>query len=137
MAYSIQPVDYYFATVADEPGEAYKLLSILRELGIDLLAFTAVPVGMHHTQLALFPDDSPALVHEAKQAGLNLEGPHQAIMVQGDDELGALADIHWKLFEANVNVYASSGLADGKGTYGYIIYVRPDEFDRAVVALEL
>jgi hypothetical protein len=137
MAYTIQSIDYYFATVSDEPGEAYKLLAILRELGIDLVAFTAIPVGSSQTQLTLFPSDGPALVHEAKQAGLRLEGPHEAILVQGDNQLGALAEIHRKLFDANVNVVASSGIGDGKGGYHYLIYVRHEEFGKAVEALEL
>jgi hypothetical protein len=42
-----------------------------------------------------------------------------------------------KLYDANVNVYASSGVSDGKGNYGYIIYVRPDDFQRAVTALKV
>jgi hypothetical protein len=56
-------------------------------------------------------------------------------LVQGDDELGALAGIHEKLYEANVNVYASSGVSDGKGSYGYVIYVRPEEYERAAKTL--
>lgn len=137
MAFSIQPIDYFYATVHDQPGEAYKLLSILEERAINLLAFTAVPVGANHTQLALFPEDTHQLVHEARQAGLALEGPHQAILVQGDDELGALVDLHKQLFDAGVNIYASSGLSDGQGSYGYLIYVRAEEFEAALTALAL
>jgi hypothetical protein len=33
-----------------------------------------------------------------------LDAPHPAILVQGDDGLGALVRIHAKLYEANVNV---------------------------------
>ena len=32
--------------------------------------------------------------------------------MQGDDELGALAEIHQQLFRADVNIYASSGVTD-------------------------
>jgi hypothetical protein len=32
--------------------------------------------------------------------------------------------VHAKLYEAKVNVYVSSGVADGRGGYGYVIYVR-------------
>jgi hypothetical protein len=34
-------------------------------------------------------------------------------------------------------VYASSGVADGRGGYGYILYVRPEQYERATAALEL
>ncbi len=135
MAYRIRRVDYFSATVRDEPGEAFHLLSRLAELGINLLAFTGVPVGPMHTQLTLFPEDTPRLVNAARQAGLQLDGPHPALLVQGDDELGALAGIHEHLYEASVNVYASSGVADGSGSYGYVIYVRPEQYERAAAAL--
>jgi hypothetical protein len=49
----------------------------------------------------------------------------------GKDALGALAAIHAKLYEAKVNVYTSSGVADGLGGYGYgfVIYVRGQDYD--------
>jgi len=106
-------------------------------LGINLLAFTAVPIGPLRTQLTLFPEDAGKLAREAQRDNLVLDGPHPALLVQGDDALGALADLHMKLADARVNVYASTGLADGKGCFGYIIYVRPEEFDRAIAAVRL
>ena len=135
MACSVRRVDYFSTTVTDQPGEAYKLLKTLADLGISLLAFTAVPIGPLHTRLTLFPDDSPKLAHEAREDHLELDGPHPALLVQGDDELAALVDIHMRLSNARVNVYASTGVADGRGSFGYIIYVRPEEFSRASAAL--
>lgn len=137
MTHKIRKVDYFYATVTDEPGTSYQLLTQLADLGINQLAFTAVPVGPNHTQLAIFPEDSAKLMEEGKRANLNLDGPHPAILVQGDDEMGALKGIHNKLFLANVNVYASTGVTDGDGSFGYLIYVRPGEFERAAKALDL
>jgi prephenate dehydratase len=94
MALNIRRVDYFSLSVKDQPGEAYKLLALLAERGINLLAFTAVPTGELLTQLTIFPEDTRRLASEARQAGLELEGPHAALLVQGDDELGALADVH-------------------------------------------
>jgi len=135
MAYRIRRVEYFTTTVRDRPGEAYKLLSQLADLGLNLVAFTAVPVGPLHAQLTIFPDDPLRTADAARKAGLVLDGPHSAILVQGDDELGALARIHAKIFEANVNVYASSGVADGQGSFGYVIYVKPEDYERAAEAL--
>ena len=137
MGFKIRRVDYFYATVKDQPGEAYKLLSLLASLGINLLAFTAVPFGPMNTQLTIFPEDTGRLRSEAQKSSLKLEGPQPALLVQGDDELGALAEVHMKLYEANVNVFASSGVADGKGSYGYLIYVRPDDYERATAALKV
>lgn len=137
MAFQIRRVDYFYATVKDQPGEAYKLLSLLANLGINLLAITAVPFGPMNTQLTIFPEDTGKLLSEAQKADLKLDGPQPAFLVQGDEKLGALAEVHMKLYEANVNVYASSGVTDGKGSYGYIIYVRPDDYERAAMALRV
>ena len=137
MSFKIQKVDYFYTTVEDQPGEAYKLLSILERSGINLLAFTAVPVGPERTQLTLFPENTNKLVEESRKAKISLDGPHHALLVQGDDELGALADIHQKLFEVDVNVYASSGVTDGRGSFGYLLYIKPEAYDRAVKAINV
>src|SRR4030095_1367118 len=131
MAFKIRRVDYFYTTVRDQPGEAYKILLLLANLGINLLAITAIPFGHTNTQLTIFPEDTGKLLSEAQKADLKLDGPQPAFLVQGDDKLGALVEVHMKLYEANVNVYASSGVADGKGSYGYIVYVRPDDYHRA------
>jgi len=135
MAFNIRRVDYFYTTVKDQPGEAYRLLSQLADLGVNLHAFTAVPIGPLHTQLTIFPEDTLMMAAAAEKAGLLLDGPHPAFLVQGDDKLGTLAGIHEKLYEEDVNVYASSGVTDGRGSYGYLLYVRPDEYERAARAL--
>jgi hypothetical protein len=137
MSFSIRKANYYYATIKDQPGEAYKLLSQLMGLGVNLLAFAAVPFGPGTTQLTIFPDDDLDLTSLAGKAGLKLDGPHPAFLVQGDDELGALAEVHEKFLRTGVNVYASTGVSDGKGNYGYIIYVRPEDFERAAKTLQL
>ena len=113
------------------------MLSVLAERGINLLAFTAVPSGPSLAQFALFPEDRNRLVAEARAAQLPLDGPHHALLVQGDDELGAFASVHERLFRAGVDIYASTGVTDAKRSFGYVIYVREDQFERAVSALEL
>jgi len=135
MAYAIRRVDYFNTTARDQPGEAYKLLAQLAQLGLNLVAFTAVPVGPTHTQLTLFPEDTGRMRSAGQRAGMSLDGPYSAFLVQGDDELGALAGIHEDLYKANVNIYASSGVTDGRGTFGYVIYVRPEDYERAAAAL--
>ncbi len=135
MSYKIRRVDYFYFTVKDQPGEAYNMLNTLADLGISLLAFTAVPTGPNSTQITVFPEDSFKLTSEMKKAGLQMFGPNPAFLVQGDDELGALAGVHMKLYRASVNIYASSGVTDGKGSYGYVIYVRPEKYEQAAKTL--
>jgi len=137
MPFNVKRVEYFNLTVQDQPGEAYKMLSALSSHGVNLLAFTAVPTGPTHTQLSVFPDDAQLMAEAAQKIGLVLDGPHAALLVQGDDELGALASIHAKLSNAGVNVFASNGVADGKGSFGYVVYMRPEAIEKAVAALDL
>jgi hypothetical protein len=137
MMTKIRRIEYFHATVKDRPGEAFEVLQRLQGAGVNLLAFNAVPCGLGNTQLVLFPEDTHDLARAAADADIVLIGPHNAFLVQGDDELGALADIHRKLFEGSVNVYASSGVTDGRGGYGYIFYVRPEDFEKAAVCLNV
>lgn len=137
MALHIRKAEYFYTMVEDQPGEAYKILNLLGNIGVSLLAFTAVPVGPTRTQFSIFPDEIGKMQEAAKKSGLQIDGPHPALLVQGDDELGALTDIHKKLSLANVNVYAASGVTDGVGSFGYVIYIRREQFEKALSVLGL
>ena len=137
MAVTIDRVHYFYATVKDEPGEAYQLLSRLAAVEVNLLAFNAFPCGPQHTQLVLFPENIDDLVRAADEENISLIGPQKAFLVQGDDHLGALAGVHGKLADASINVYASNGVTDGRGGYGYIVYVKPEDYDQAANILDL
>ena len=137
MAFTIRRVEYYYANLRDELGAAYRVLAQLAELGVNLLAFTAMPSGPSLAQFALFPDDPNTLIAQARAAGLPLDGPYHAVLVQGDDELGALANVHQQLVKAGVDIFASSGVTDSRGAFGYLIYVREDQFEKAAIALAL
>lgn len=135
MSWQIRRVACFVTSVEDLPGEAYIVLLSLSGLGVNLLAFTVAPVGPGRSRLTLFPEDAERMASEARRAGVTLDGPHRALLVQGDDEPGALAEIHQRLYQAKVNVLASSGVTLGGG-FGYVIQVRPEDFDRAAEALE-
>jgi predicted amino acid-binding ACT domain protein len=135
MAFDIRRVEYFYVTVRDRPGEGYRLLSTLAELGVNLLAFSAIPVGPMHTQMAIFPDDPARMKTEASKAGIDLDGPYAALLARGDDRLGALAEVHMQLYENGINVFSSSGVSTGDGRYGCVVYVRSDEYEKALDAL--
>ncbi len=135
MVAQIRKIEYYNITIKDQPGEALKVLAYLKDLGVSMQAFAAIPMGPNAMVLTVFPDDPDKLSKEMRFAGRNLDGPHHAILVQGADEIGALTAIHQKLFDAGVNVSAANGMTDGKGGFGYVIYIRGDEFEKAVKAL--
>lgn len=135
MCAKVARVQYFHATVEDRPGEAYRLLAELAESAVSLFAFSAVPVGQSRTQLVLFPQQPDRFVRVAERAGISLTGPQHALLVRGEDRLGALADIHQRLYDANINVYASNGLTADCGRFGYILHVRDQDFERAAGVL--
>jgi len=135
MAIDVRRVQYYHVTAKDEPGAAYKILTELAGAEVNLLAFNATPTGPEHTQLTLFPANLEQFVSAADRLGLVMFGPHVAFLVRGDDRLGALAELHQKLFDASINVYASTGVSDGSGHFGYVLYVRGQDYDAAERAL--
>ncbi len=135
MAARIRIVDYLYTTVPDKPGEACKILVKLSSAAVNLLAFSMVPLGTEETQLVLFPDNLNSLVRAAEDAGILLSRPQRAVLIQGDDELGALVDIHRKLGDAGINVFSSSGVTDGRGSFGYILYVKAQDLDNAARVL--
>jgi hypothetical protein len=137
VAFSARRIEYFYVNVRDEVGAAYRVLAALSERGVELLAFTAVPTGADRAQFAIFPEDPTRLITEARLAQIDLEGPHHALLIQGDDELGGLARVHEHLLKAGVDVYASTGVSDGHGAFGYVVYVREDQLEQAAEALEI
>lgn len=135
MYYNINRVDYFYTTVKDQPGEAYKLLTALADLGVNLVAFNAVPLGSSGAQFSLFPENTELLMSVANKANINLQGPNPALLIQGEDEIGALAEIHEKLYNANINIYSGNCITSGRGTFAYLVYLRPDEYQKALEVL--
>ena len=135
MALSVRTVEYYYTRVGDEPGKAYELLTQLASEDINMLAFSAVPFGSHTVELTIFPDRPQDLAKVAEKRGWTLTGPYHACLIQGDDQLGALAEIQRRLMEAGVSIYASSGVTDGNGHFGYVIYFKEGDHLAAARAL--
>ena len=135
MALDVRTVEYFYTRLEDEPGMAYELLAQLAFEDVNLLAFSAVPFGSNRVELTMFPNRPEDLLRAAEKLGWTLVGPQHACLVQGDDHLGALAEIQRKLIAAGVEVYASSGITDGKGHFGYVIYVKEGDHQVASNAL--
>jgi hypothetical protein len=135
MAETIRVVEYYYATVGQKVGEARRLLEHLSERGVNLLAFTAFPLGADQAQLDFFPDNPDLLKQAAADAGVTLFGPKKAFMACGEDRVGALHEHHLRLANAGINIHASNGVCGGDGKYGYVMWVKPQDFQAAAKAL--
>ncbi len=135
MAETVRKVEYFYATVSDKPGEGRRLLEHLSEKGVNLVAFTAFPIGGDQAQLDFFPENPEQLQKAAADAGITLVGPKKAFLIQGEDRVGALHEHHLKLSNAGINVHAANGVCNGSGRFGYVLWVKPEDYEAAARAL--
>lgn len=131
---TVRLVDYYYVTIADKPGEGARVLSHLRDASVNLLAAHGFPSG-RRSQMDLVPADAAAFKAVAKQAKWKVTGPKKALVVEGDDRVGALVDYFSRLGAAKVNITASSAIVAGMGRFGAIIWVKGRDMKKAAKAL--
>lgn len=134
MAETIQLVDYFYIETPDKPGEAARALAQLKAAGVNLLAFSAFPKG-RRSQLDFIPADPVAFKAAAKQARWKLTGPKKGFLIQGEDRVGALADLLARLAEVKINVTATDAVCAGADRYGVILWVKPRDVKRAAKAI--
>ncbi|MCP4583563.1 MAG: hypothetical protein GY839_18290 [candidate division Zixibacteria bacterium] len=135
MAETIKRIEYFYAIVEDRPGEARKLLEFCSAHSVNLINFTAFPVGEKLSQLDFVPEDAEKLKMAAQDAGIDLYGPKKAFLIQGEERLGILVEYHLRLAGAGINVRAANGTNDGRGGFGYILWVNQDDYEKAAATL--
>jgi hypothetical protein len=133
MADAVRIVDYFYVTIPDRPGEGARALDLLRSEGVNLLAFAAFPEG-RKTQADFVPEDSAAFRRAAKKAKWKVTGPKKAFLVQGDDRIGAVADMLAALGAAKINIIALDAVSV-HGRYGAIFWVAAKDVKKAAKIL--
>lgn len=134
MADTIRLVEYFYLTAPNKAGEGARALATLRDAGVNLLAFSGFPQG-RRAQLDVIPADPAALKQAAKKAKWKLVGPKRGFLVQGDDRVGAVADLLDRLGRAKINVTAIDAVCAGVGRYGAIFWVEPKDVKKAAALL--
>jgi hypothetical protein len=135
MAEITRRVEYYYVVVPDKPGSGAEVLAALQAAGVNLLAYLGFPAGRGRSQVDLVPEDPAAFKQAARKAGLKLSRAKRAFLVEGDDRVGAVADITRRLAQANVNLTAACAIAAGAGRYGMILWVPPAAYRKAANVL--
>ncbi len=135
MAEEVRKIDYYYVSVPDKPGEASRILSALREGGVNLLGFSGFPQGARKAQLDFLPEDPAAFAKAARGAGLKLSKRKVGFLIQGDDHPGAVAELLGKLSAVGVNVTAIQAVSAGTGRYSSILWVKAPDIRKAAKAL--
>ncbi|MBN2123637.1 MAG: ACT domain-containing protein [Deltaproteobacteria bacterium] len=135
MGDEIRKIAYFSMGVADKPGEAARILDILSQAGVNLLAFSGFPRG-RRAQLDFVPEDLAAFRKAVTRAKVKVQPKKSGFLVQGEDRPGAIAEVLQKLAAANINVTAIDAVSAGAGRYGAILWVKPPDFSRAGKALK-
>jgi hypothetical protein len=133
MAETVRTADYFYVMVPDKPGEGARVLGELRRADVNLVAYSGFPSG-RGAQLDLVPTDAAALKAVAKQQKWKIKGPKRAFLIEGDDRVGACADVLGRLAAAKINVTAMDALAGG-GRYAAILWVKPRDVKRTASVL--
>ena len=128
MADAVRLVDYFYVSIPNKAGEGARLLELLRQERVNLLAFSAFPEG-RKAQADFIPEDSAAFRRAAKKAKWKVVGPKKVFLVQGDDRVGACADLIGALAAAKINVIALDAVSV-HGRYGAIFWVAPKDLKK-------
>jgi hypothetical protein len=134
MAETVRIVDYFYTTIPNKPGEGARALGVLRDAGVNLIAFSGFPQG-RAAQLDFVPEDPAAFRTVARGAKWKVTGPKRAFLIEGDDRVGAGAQLLGTLAAAKINVTAIDAVCAGGGRYGVILWVAPRDVKRAAKVL--
>jgi hypothetical protein len=134
MADTIRLAEYFYVETSDRAGEGARILEHLRGAGVNLTALHAFPAG-RKTQVDFVPASATEFKAAARAAKWKVVGPKKALIIEGEDRVGALADYFRRLGEAKINVTASTAIIAGAGRFGAILWVKSKDVRRAATVL--
>jgi hypothetical protein len=134
MADTIRTVEYFYVQTPNKPGVGASLLAELKNAGVNLVAFSGFPSG-RGAQIDFVPEDPRAFRVAARKAKWKVVGPKRALLIEGEDRQGVVAEITAKLSAAKINVIAMDAVCAGAGRYGAILWVAPRDVTRAAKVL--
>jgi hypothetical protein len=135
MADRVRRINYAHLKVPNRPGQGARITDQLREGGVNLLAYTAFPVGRGKAQVDLIAEDMGAIRRIARKHGWRLSDAKKGFLVQGDDRVGAVHNHLRKLAARKINVTAIDAVSAGKGRYAMLLWVKPKDHARAATVL--
>ena len=135
MADIVRRIEYYYTMVPNRTGAGVKVFNALKAGGANMIALNGFPTSTRRAQLAFVPSNRDAFLAAARKAGIKMVGPKVAFLTQGEDRVGAVADILSKLGRARINVTAMQAIAAGAGRYGAILWVKSRSVGKAAKAL--
>lgn len=131
---TIRQVEYFYMHVPDKAGEGVRILRTLQDAGVNLVAFSGFPQG-RRAQLDFIPADAAAFKKVAKANKWTVVGPKRGFFIQGEDHVGAVAEVADALSAAKINIVAIDAVCAGAGRYGALCWVSQSDVKKAARVL--
>ncbi len=135
MPTKIRKVNYVYLKTPNRPGQATRVLTALRDAGVNLLAASGFPAGRGSAQIDLVTDDIAGVKRVARRHNWKLSRTKRAFLVQGTDQVGAAVAPVAKMAAQKINVIAADAVSAGAGRFGMIFWVAPRHYARAAKLL--
>lgn len=128
-------VNYYSIEIKNKCGEGAKLMTMLKDAGVDMSGLWGYPLKGKKARFDVIPKDAKALEKAAKKAGIELGKKRPAILLDGEDQAGVLVEPLAKLAAAGVSVIAVAAVCAGAGRFGALLQIDSDDAKKAKKAL--
>ena len=131
---TIRKADYFSMEIPNKAGEGARVLGALRDAGVNLLAFTGFPAG-RRAQLDFIPAETASFKTVARKLRMKV-GPRKTVfLVEGDDRVGAIAELCDRIAAAGINMTAMDAVSAGNGRYAAMFWVDPRDVNKTAKAL--
>ena len=135
MSDQVRGVQYAYVKVKNKRGVGADALSALKKGRVNMIAFTGFPLKGGEAQLDFVTDNISKLKAVARKNKWKLSPVKKALLVTGKDRVGAVWQTLEKLNNAKINVTAAEAISAGKGRYGVVVWVKPNNYQKAVKIL--
>ena len=138
MELSVERVDVWAATIDDKPGGLAKVLSVLRDAGVDLQFIVArrTPEASGKGVVFVAPLQGDSAIRAATQAGFSVTPSLHSIRVMGLDQLGIIAQLTQMLADGGINLRGVSAAVLGTQFIAYVALDSLSDADKAIDILQ-
>ena len=129
-------IRYCHVTVPNRSGQGARVLGVLKDAKVNLLAYSGFPGRRGTAQLDLVARSLGPVKKVGRKQGWKMSGVKKGFLIQGTDRPGAVHQQIQKLADRSINVTAADAVCAGKGQYGMILWVKDRDYTRAARALK-